>query len=261
MAPKVLIIDDDPICLKVMVAGLKKHGYDVMSSDHPANGFKLAVKNPPNVIIVDVLMPVITGYELAKLFKKLKELRDVPVIIMSAKDAMKEYFDSIHAEYFVQKGDFADLLEKVGLALASAKRRPVEPEQPIASTAGVNGVLLAGMDMYAMGKVKEFLETKHYSVHVTSQDKEAVDYIFQSRPVCVLVQYWENKEVFDATKILSAVSEAQTVQEIYSTVFCTKGVSIDAAQATGLKNIISYEDSKELIRGINLQFLVSLPTD
>lgn len=260
MSKKVLIIDDDPLCIKVIAAGLTKHGYEVMSSDHPANGFKMAVKNPPDVIVLDVLMPVITGYELAKLFKKLKELQDVPVIIMSAKDAMKDYFDSIHADYFVQKGDFQDLLTKVNQALTVTKRRTEDVAEEVSSAAGLNGVLIAGMDGYTIGKVKDFLESKHYSVHVTSQDKDAVDYIYKSHPVCVLAQYWENKDVFDVTKVMGAVTEARAVQDVHFSVFCTKGISIDAAQATGLKNIISYEDSKELIRNINLQFLISLPS-
>jgi two-component system, OmpR family, response regulator CssR len=79
----IAVIEDDPNIQNIVSAFLKKEGYHVTVMDSAEKGLRLWESNPPNMWIVDIMLPGMDGYEFCKM---IRNESDVPIIIVSAKD-------------------------------------------------------------------------------------------------------------------------------------------------------------------------------
>ncbi|HEU4389046.1 MAG TPA: response regulator transcription factor [Blastocatellia bacterium] len=80
--PTVLIVDDEPQILRVMRASLPPRGYEVRTAQTGDQAIDEVRKDPPDVIILDLMMPKLPGLETCRL---IREFSDVPIIVLSAK--------------------------------------------------------------------------------------------------------------------------------------------------------------------------------
>lgn len=81
--PKVLIIEDDEPILKLYKTKFEKLNYDVSIARDGKEGLERAENMRPDIILLDVMMPIMNGFEVLKKLKKNKELKQIPVIILS----------------------------------------------------------------------------------------------------------------------------------------------------------------------------------
>ena len=84
MVEKILIIDDDEDLTQMLLGRLLYRGYDVYAANSGLDGLKLAYQYHPNLVILDLMMPEMDGFEVCS---RLRELSDVPILLLSAKDA------------------------------------------------------------------------------------------------------------------------------------------------------------------------------
>lgn len=82
----IMVVDDTPANLKLMEEMLQGQGYRVAQFPRGAMALKAAAKNPPDLILLDILMPEMDGFEVCRRLKADKSLRDIPVIFISALD-------------------------------------------------------------------------------------------------------------------------------------------------------------------------------
>ena len=78
-APRILIVDDEPEILKVLKRALRSEGFDVVDTTSPAEALKLLADEEWDLLISDIDMPIINGYELVK---RARELRPETVRIL-----------------------------------------------------------------------------------------------------------------------------------------------------------------------------------
>jgi DNA-binding response OmpR family regulator len=83
VARKILIIDDEPDFVKVMVTRLTTHGFDVISASDGETGFEKARKYLPDIILLDVKMPGWSGIETANRLKDNHGTALIPVIFLT----------------------------------------------------------------------------------------------------------------------------------------------------------------------------------
>lgn len=79
---KVLVVDDDPKILKVVEHSLRREGFEVLTAVDGESAIHLTEKVQPDLIILDLMLPKIDGFEVCR---RIKTKRDVPVIILSAR--------------------------------------------------------------------------------------------------------------------------------------------------------------------------------
>jgi len=83
MAKKVLIIEDEEILLDLLQKKLIKEGYEVLTSRNGEEGLKTMKETKPDLILLDIVMPKMGGFEVMEEMRKDRELNKIPVIIIS----------------------------------------------------------------------------------------------------------------------------------------------------------------------------------
>lgn len=124
---KVLIIDDSPTVRKLAELVLTEAGYQVFTAEDGEEGLKIAEEVLPSIILVDFIMPKINGYQFCKILKSNQSLKDVPVILITAKgEDVGETFTQKFGvlDYFIKPFQPEDLLAKVNATVKS--QEPIE---------------------------------------------------------------------------------------------------------------------------------------
>ncbi|UMZ73497.1 HD domain-containing phosphohydrolase [Natranaerofaba carboxydovora] len=86
----ILIIDDTPSYLKLLINMLRERGYKVQGFQRGSHGLKAATKNPPDLILLDINMPEMSGFEVCEHLKADENLKNIPVIFISSLIGTKE---------------------------------------------------------------------------------------------------------------------------------------------------------------------------
>ncbi len=125
MAKKVLIIDDSVTQLTSLKIFFKREGWEVETAKNGVEGYVKVYKNTPDVIISDVLMPHIGGFQLCRLLKSNKETHDIPFIMLTVLDRNLDKFwaSQSGADVFLRK-DF-DMATIVAAANEITEKMPV----------------------------------------------------------------------------------------------------------------------------------------
>ena len=84
--PHVLIVDDSPTETYKMESVLKKNGYTVSKAENGEDGVASAKKGQPDLVLTDVVMPGLNGFQATRQLSKAKETAHIPVIIVTTKD-------------------------------------------------------------------------------------------------------------------------------------------------------------------------------
>jgi len=82
MPQKIMVVDDEPKIIKIVEHALKKEGFEVIKASGGAEALDLAAKDRPDLVLLDIMMPGMDGFET---FQRLKAMMDVPVVILSAR--------------------------------------------------------------------------------------------------------------------------------------------------------------------------------
>jgi CheY-like chemotaxis protein len=94
-ARKVLIVDDSPTVCKIVSITLKKRGFEVASAGDGVEAMALIAADQPHLILLDITMPRMDGYQLCKLIKGYPQTKNIPVIMLSGKDG---FFDRVRGK-------------------------------------------------------------------------------------------------------------------------------------------------------------------
>jgi len=85
MAKSIVVADDDPDILSIVAMSLETQGYDVYKATNGREAVDLVRDHHPDLIILDMMMPVMSGYEAIAELKADDSTRDIPIIGLSAK--------------------------------------------------------------------------------------------------------------------------------------------------------------------------------
>ena len=80
---KVLLVEDDPTLIDMYSLKFKEEGYNLLVADNGEDGLALALKEIPNVILLDIMMPRMDGFAVLAELKKNDSTKDIPVVMLS----------------------------------------------------------------------------------------------------------------------------------------------------------------------------------
>lgn len=120
MSPKILVVDDDPTLNELVRLNLERKGFAVYCAEDGEEALRLAYQIHPDVIILDIMMPRVDGYEVCR---RLRALTDVPILFLTAKsrdtDVLRGFY--VGADDYMRKP--FSLRELEARILALLKRR------------------------------------------------------------------------------------------------------------------------------------------
>lgn len=138
---RILIIDDDPGLLRMTGIILQKAGYEVITAQSGAQGLKLADKQRPDLIILDIMMPDMNGFEVCQRLQVNPHTSRAPVLMLSAKgkEIDKVTGFQVGASDYVEKPvGVKELLARVEALLLRARYAPAQIA-PVAAIVGAKG--------------------------------------------------------------------------------------------------------------------------
>ena len=81
----VLVVDDDPVILNLLEVNFQMEGFRVVSASDGREGLRQALREEPDVVITDVMMPTVDGLQLTLMLKEDPSTKDLPVILLTAR--------------------------------------------------------------------------------------------------------------------------------------------------------------------------------
>jgi len=126
---KILIAEDDPDIRELIAISLKFSGYEVISAADGQQAVDLTIAHKPDLIMLDVRMPRLTGFEALEQIKKQGEFADTPVVILSAKGQESEIqagFELGATQYILKPFAPDELVDKIRQITTNASETTVE---------------------------------------------------------------------------------------------------------------------------------------
>lgn len=117
MAKKILVIDDEIDLLKMVVVRLKKLGYDVVQAVDGEKGLEMMRSQIPDLVLLDLRMPIIDGYQVCQSKKSDDTIKNIPVILFTASFSSKFISEKVQElganDYITKPFDAKELLAKI----------------------------------------------------------------------------------------------------------------------------------------------------
>ena len=123
---KVLVVDDDNRILQILKLYLLKEGYDVMTCERGDTALDTALKCPPNIVILDVMLPGMDGWEV---LSNLRRTSSVPVIMLTAKGDITDRVQGLDCgadDYIVKPFEGKEVLARIKAVLRRTAMNPDE---------------------------------------------------------------------------------------------------------------------------------------
>ncbi len=86
MAKKLLVIEDEKDIVEILKAILEHEGYEVLCAYDGEEGLKSAIENKPDLVVTDIMMPKMDGFEVAEKLKQHPDTTGIPIVMLTAKD-------------------------------------------------------------------------------------------------------------------------------------------------------------------------------
>ncbi|MDP3921008.1 MAG: response regulator [Candidatus Omnitrophota bacterium] len=259
MSKKILIVDDEQDIKTVLEDWLTQNQYEVFTASNGAEAYETIIREIPDLVIMDVLMPEMTGYQV---FEKLKGQGDhvlnIPIIIMSGRPKMKDFFTDWKKYAFIPKPfSLDDILLKVRefLGEIDAEKLPVsagpeaatKPAEACSSENQRYHVVFFGWSDDHRDKMKSSRIAHQFIPLFTLDEKEAFGQAIRTHPACVLAQCDPASEGWAAAlNLRNRLMGMPTVQPIPFYVLCEEKNLERAAQDLALSQILSYKNEEEL---------------
>jgi adenylate cyclase len=113
---RILLVDDEPEFLEMLQMRLEANGYEVQTATDGAEGFRKAKEEHPNLILLDVMMPGMDGFEVLSKLRACEDTKYLPVVMLTAKRESKFLLKSQElraTDYLMKPCDSKELLQVV----------------------------------------------------------------------------------------------------------------------------------------------------
>ncbi|HAV92350.1 TPA: two-component system response regulator [candidate division WOR-3 bacterium] len=113
---KILIIDDDEDIISLIKIILENESYSVIGASSGEEGIKTAIKQKPELILLDIMMPIMDGWEILKMLRTEESTRKIPVAMLTCKTDVKDKLTGLQEgaiDYITKPFSPEELIERV----------------------------------------------------------------------------------------------------------------------------------------------------
>ncbi len=127
-APLILVTEDNPLHMKIFVLNLTFKGYRVLEAENGLKGLELAKRELPDLMLVDLTLPKMEGWEMVRQVKAGEETSDIPVIVVSARRPQEEEQEArpLKIDHYVATPFNPEHL--MDLVDSTVRRKPAAPQ-------------------------------------------------------------------------------------------------------------------------------------
>lgn len=124
---RILIVEDSPTQLFVLKKMLETHGHEILTAENGADGVEIAKQELPDLILMDVLMPKLNGFQATRIISKNASTRHIPIVLVTTKD---QETDVIWGQrqgakrYIIKPVDEAVLMDTIAALLSPKAQNP-----------------------------------------------------------------------------------------------------------------------------------------
>ncbi len=119
---KILVVDDEPDVVLVLKTVLSKNGYQVTTALSGLEGLTKAFADPPDLILLDIMMPEMDGWEVLRLLKRDRTTVGIPIVIVSARTATEDRIRGLEqgaVDYITKPFSLRQIVAKINTLVAS----------------------------------------------------------------------------------------------------------------------------------------------
>ncbi len=113
---KILVVDDEPNIVQTLQDRLEMNEYIVVTASNGKEGLNVALKESPDIILLDVIMPIMDGHEMLEALRRHPDGKDIAVIMLTARNQTNDIARANVCgieDYIVKPFDLSKLLEKI----------------------------------------------------------------------------------------------------------------------------------------------------
>ena len=128
MNNKILVVDDDVAINELIKVNLELVGYKVIQANDGIKGFALAKQEAPSLVILDVMMPDVDGFTVAKRIRQNEETKDTPILMLTALSQINDKVKGFNIgvdDYLVKPFELEELLVRVRALLKRTNQIPI----------------------------------------------------------------------------------------------------------------------------------------
>jgi DNA-binding response OmpR family regulator len=145
MDKKILIVDDDYDTLHMVGKMLERHGFNILAANNGEKALQIAQEDNPDLILLDIMMPGLDGYEVTRQLRGLENTAFIPIILFTAKaqvDDKLEGFEAGADDYLTKPTHPAELIARVNAILTRPKTGSLEMEADTGEAAFENAKVI-----------------------------------------------------------------------------------------------------------------------
>ena len=190
--PKILIVDDDPLNVKLLAAKLPAKTYDILKAFDGKEALEKVEAESPDLILLDVMMPGIDGYQVTRKLKNNPQTRDIPVVLVTALDGTDDKIKGLEvgADEFLNKPvNSAELTTRVKsfLRLRSYQQqlksrsqteqlftKPEETEAYLQASSEVASILLVEDNDRDIRLIQGYLKNEDYRISLSRNGEDTI---------------------------------------------------------------------------------------
>ena len=166
----ILIVEDEVRIADTLRVGLTENGYDVEVAYDGRLGYKLFQSRPFNLVVLDINLPIYSGYELCKLIRS--NNNNIPVIMLTALSSLEDKIEGYDAgadDYIIKPFEFRELLMKIRVLL----RRSGNERVPV-------GNILKAADLQMNLDAKEVRRNDHV-INLTAKEFQLLEFLIRNK--------------------------------------------------------------------------------
>ena len=190
--PKILIVDDDPLNVKLLAAKLPAESYEILTAYDGREALQKVETESPDLVLLDVMMPGIDGYQVTRSLKKDPNTRDIPIVMVTALDSTDDKVKGLEAgadEFLNKPVNSSELKTRVQsflrlrqyqqqlqaqLSAKASVSEPVDTENGQPSSSDPASILLVEDNDRDVRLLQRYLQSDSYRITVCPDGQQAI---------------------------------------------------------------------------------------